>query len=199
MKAALSLKVFENEKLEDAIKAAGGIGYAAVEIRTCPTQLPISTTAGRAREIKKMVQGAGMQLSVVSSFTGDYSRLEESGSQTCSEDQDMSAQNSSGFYLRNTLSCQRAFDDFKVFVDLACELGAPIIRHWPGWQSSSSATPDQWQKSIKWMRKAAEHADTVDKLVGIELHHGTLVDGVESSLRYIRDVDMPGAVLIHDA
>ena len=87
MIAALSLKVFENEKLEDAIKAAGGIGYAAVEIRTCPTQLPISTSAGHAREIKKMVQGAGMQLSVVSSFTGDYSRLEESGSQACSEDQ----------------------------------------------------------------------------------------------------------------
>jgi sugar phosphate isomerase/epimerase len=85
--------------------------------------------------------------------------------------------------------CERAFETFKQYVELACFLNAEMIRIWPAWQESSSAPESVWEKATIWMKKSAQHAGLFYKRLVMEMHHGTLCDSASSSLRLLQMID----------
>jgi sugar phosphate isomerase/epimerase len=82
--------------------------------------------------------------------------------------------------------CERAFETFKQYVELASLLNSEMIRVWPAWQESSSAPESVWEKTAVWMEKSAQHAGLFHKKLVMEMHHGTLCDSAPSSLRLLK-------------
>lgn len=174
IKIATSGKAFEKLKFEEMVKILSEVGYRGLEIRTCDTQLPITATKKRAKELYNILAEHNIAVTCISSFTGNYSE-------------------------KNEADCAKQLDEFKAFVDLAGEIECDMVRHWAGWCSSESATAEKWERSVRWMQKAAEIADKANVKVGLEIHHRSLLDNVESILKYLGDVDRKNVVLIHDA
>jgi len=174
IKLAMSGKAFEEYPFEEMVNVLSNVGYAGVEIRTCGTQLPITITDEEALGRAEMLAKHGLTTTCISTFTGNYSELDES-------------------------KCKEEFHKFVRFVELSQILNAKQIRHWAGWRASREATEEQWTRSVKWMRVAADHAAAHDREVALELHHRSLLDQVDSILRYLHDVDRPNVVLLYDA
>jgi sugar phosphate isomerase/epimerase len=156
------------------VTVLSSVGYVGVEIRTCETQLPITITDKEAMGRAEMLAKHGLTTTCISTFTGDYSELSES-------------------------ECEAELKKFVRFVELSQILNAKQIRHWAGWRASREATEEQWTRSVKWMQAAADHAAAHDREVALELHHRSLLDSVDSILRYVHDVDRPNVVLLYDA
>jgi len=170
----MSGKAFEEYSFEEMVNVLSDVGYTGIEIRTCETQLPITITDEEALGRAEMLAQHSLTTTCISTFTGNYSELDES-------------------------ECKEEFRKFARFVELSKILNAKQIRHWAGWRASREATQEQWAKSAKWMRAAADHAAKHDREVALELHHRSLLDNVDSILRYVHDVDRPNVVLLYDA
>jgi sugar phosphate isomerase/epimerase len=170
----MSGKAFEEHSFEEMVNVLSSVGYAGVEIRTCETQLPITTTDGEAFRKAEILAQHGLTTTCISTFTGNYSELDES-------------------------ECEEEFRKFVRFVELSKILNAKQIRHWAGWRASREATEEQWTRSVKWMQVAADHAAKHDREVALELHHRSLLDHADSILRYLNDLDRPNVVLLYDA
>lgn len=175
MKISMSGIMFDAKPLEEAVNAAAKIGYQGIELRARHDKhLPPTASKERVKEIKRLVDGAGLAVTGIASFTGGYGIL---------SDED----------------CGKQLADFQRYVDMARELECDQVRHWPAWKASREATAAEWDRAVSWLRKAAEYAGTRGVKVAIEMHHGTFADTNARALRILRDVGMPNVAFIHDA
>lgn len=167
MKIALSTRIFGGDCSYDAcIDMAARIGYDCVEIRTDDCQLPVTADAKRVAAVKQKAKDAGVEISSISSFTGFYAG-------------------------RSDEICEKELADFTRLAQMAAELGAENIRHWPGnWGiTSAMATEEDWKRAAEWMHKAIVAAEPYGVYPSIEIHFNTICDTVDSALKLIEMVD----------
>jgi sugar phosphate isomerase/epimerase len=174
IKLAMSGKAFEACPFEDMVDVISRIGYEGLEIRTCETQLPVSISNEEAARKAAILAEHNLTTTCLSTFTGDYSELTEP-------------------------ECEAQFEEFVRFVELSEILDCRQIRHWAGWRASKEATAEQWARSLRWMGVAADYAAEHDRDVALELHHRSLLDNVDSILRYVEGLNRPNVVLLYDA
>jgi sugar phosphate isomerase/epimerase len=170
----ISLKAFELEPLERAVEHVARIGYKHVELRSHESQLPPRISTQRVGEIARLMRDNGLTVSCLATFSGDYSRKDEAG-------------------------CEETFAEFQRYTEHAHALGCPLVRHWSGWEPSRSVSAEAYERSVRWMRRAAEHAGIHGVKAALEIHHGTLVDELDAIERYLRDVNHPAVGVMHDA
>jgi 3-dehydroshikimate dehydratase len=175
MKISMSGIMFDAKPLEEAIEAAGKIGYQGIELRARKDKhLPPTASKERVKEIRRLVERAGLVVTGIASFTGGYGILADE-------------------------ECGRELADFQRYVDMAQELGCDQVRHWPAWKASRDATAAEWERAVAWLRKAAQYAQPRGIKVAVEMHHGTFADTNARVLRILKDVGMPNVAFIHDA
>lgn len=95
---------------------------------------------------------------------------------------------------------------------IAADLGASLIRVWPGSQEFQERTSKHWRRTVSDLRTLSEKAAELDIAVTVEKHEGTLSNTTEGTQRLIEAVDsehwglnwqplfsMPGDDLIAEA
>ncbi len=167
----LSGQMFDGGTIRDHLSAARDFGYSCVEVRS--THVKPDTPREELEEIRKMLDGEGLYASALSCFVGNYGLFPES-------------------------ECPRALETYKAYADLAAFLGAGMVRMWPAWQESSTAPPEVWDRAARWIGKSAEYARELNQKIVIEMHHGTLCDTAESSMRLLAMVGQDNVGLTLD-
>lgn len=157
-KIGLSGQMFDAESIWDHLTAAAACGYETVELRSTHVKpgLPQETI----EKIKAFLQKKGISVNALSCFTGNYGLLTDE-------------------------EAEKAFETFKEYVALAVTLEAPMIRVWAAWQASAEADETVWERAAYWMKKSGEYAAEYGKKLVMEMHHGTLCDTADSSLRLL--------------
>jgi 3-dehydroshikimate dehydratase len=78
---------------------------------------------------------------------------------------------------------------FRAVLDSAVELGAPIVRVWPGKRGSADVDEHGRWQVIEDLRRIASQAAQVGVRVGLEFHSGTLTDTNKSAAQLLVEVD----------
>ena len=84
-------------------------------------------------------------------------------------------------------------------VERAQRLGALGIRVFAGRCGSATATPEQWQRSVRSLQTLADKAGQAPIIWVVEPHAETLADSEEMLLRYLREVNRPSVKAIYQA
>lgn len=154
----LSGQMFDDRPVEEHIAAAARSGYRCLELRS--THVKPETPVAERERVRAAIREAGLYTSCLSCFTGNYGLLSDA-------------------------ECDRAFEAFQRYVDLAVFMDAEMIRVWPAWQESASAPQAVWDRAASWMKRSALYARTHGRRLTMEMHHGTLCDSAASSLRLL--------------
>lgn len=173
MKVALFTGVYRDEPFERTAAEAARIGYDGLEIRAL-SHLPPDSGLKTAKELRRIADAYGLEIPVL------YSNI-------------------NGAYVRSTDEEAAAkIELLRRYAERAAVLGAGMICHVPGGPVPQEATDGDYAKAARWLRKAAEAvAETAGIKLVLEIHHGGLLETVESTLRLIREAghDAIGAVL----
>ena len=170
----MSERMFDKGTIEESIKSAARIGYDGIELRPLPNHLPADTSPTRLNEIKAMVRDNGLEVPCIACMPKSY--LDKSDAE-----------------------CEALIDEMKVFIGFAQVLECKVLRHWIGAKPSRKATEGDWETATTWMRKCAEAAAGEGITLALELHHGTLIDTVDSSVAFLKRVAKDNVTIIHDA
>ena len=157
-KIGLSGQMFDDVSIWEHLYAAAENGYETVELRSTHINPDVSDAV--ISEVKKFLQDNNITVNALSCFTGNYGLLDENGA-------------------------ENAFEVFKKYVELADKFEAKMIRVWSAWQESKEADENVWNKAALWMRKSAKYASEHNKKIVMEMHHGTLCDTADSSLKLL--------------
>lgn len=135
--------------LEDTLKSVAACGYDAVEIGCCaPHAWPQHLSASRRRDIRKLVEGEGLDIcSLLPAIGGGF------GCNPCSS-------------LR--AERQGAVEHYREIVDLAADLGAGMVLYIGGWRSEGLSLADGWSHSLDCLRSVAGHAADRGIVIAIE-------------------------------
>ena len=172
MKTCLFSTILKDLPIEEAISKSAEIGYEGIEIRTM-SHLPEDTSINRVRELSRMIEEAGLKVANVYINLGGYSRLTDS-------------------------ECSERFDTVLRYLDMAAELGSPLIKDNPGGPSPGKASEEQLKKSCLWIGKAADAAASRGVGIALEIHYGNLLENGESSVKYLDLVDRENVGIIYD-
>ena len=174
MKINMSGIMFDAKPFSECIESAARIGYDGIELRGKPQHLGCDMAPGDFAAVKKQIKDAGLAVTGIASFTGDYAKLDAE-------------------------ACQKQLEDFTKYVRMATELDCGTVRHWAGWKPSGEATDEEWERAVEWVSKAADAAAPYGVKVALELHHGTLVDTYARALAIYREMGRDNVGFIHDA
>ncbi|MFA7204865.1 MAG: TIM barrel protein [Saccharofermentanales bacterium] len=167
----LSGQMFDSCSVWEHLQAADELGYASVELRNA--HVTPATPVKEQEKIKEYLTQHHLKVNGLSCFIGNFGLL--------SDDQ-----------------CETAFDVVKQYIELADFLDADMIRVWPAWQESGKAGAEVWSKTAVWMKRTGEYAQKHHRRIVMEMHHGTLCDTVESSLKLLSMIDCPNVGLTFD-
>jgi len=152
--------LFSDRSLEGAVEAVARAGYQAVEIMGREPHLSPTASPQRVREIAAYVKSAGLKVSCLATYTGNYSQA---------------SMDECGVQLRMLQN----------FVEFAGILECDLVRHSPGGPSDYQATPAHWQRAAEWMAKACDLAEAAGVRLAMEIHAGSLVETADSSRRLL--------------
>lgn len=171
-KTALSGQMFDALPVWDHLAAAAENGYDAVQLRS--THVAPQTPAPALEAIQAFVKEKGLAINGLSCFVGNYGLLE------------------------GAAESEKAFQQFRLFVDLAVKLAAPLVRVWPGWQESATAPREVWARAAAGMRKSADYAADKGVKLAMEMHHGTLCDTADAAQRLLEEIGRENTGVILD-
>ncbi len=99
-----------------------------------------------------------------------------------------------GSYLRAPAD---GVDAFHRVLETAQELGAPMIRIWPGWQGRASADYSDTDRraAVDAINAMGAVAAAHDVAIGLEFHPGTLTDSTSSAVQLVQAIDSPAVFL----
>ncbi len=157
----LSGQMFDDLTIWDHLDAAIRVGYRSVELRS--THVKPGVAEAELKKIRSTLQDNGLAVNCLSCFVGNYGLLPDQ-------------------------ECEKAFELFKQYVDLACFFDSEMIRIWPAWQESAVAPGPVWDKAAAWIKRSAEYAEPYRKKLVMEMHHGTLCDTAASSVKLLERI-----------
>lgn len=88
-------------------------------------------------------------------------------------------------------------DAFHRVLETAQELGAPMIRIWPGWRDRASADYSDADRraTVEAINAMGAAAQAHDVVIGLEFHPGTLTDSTASAVQLMQAIDSPAVFL----
>ncbi|MEA4911588.1 MAG: TIM barrel protein [Oscillospiraceae bacterium] len=168
---SLSGQMFDALPVWDHLEAAAAFGYKAVELRS--THAKPDSDRTYLAQIKAYCAAHDLKILSLSCFTGNYGLFDDAG-------------------------CEKAFDTFKAYVELAASMGAEYIRLWPAWQASETAPETVRARAAAWTKRSCEYAEKFNKKVVLEMHHGTLCDTLDSCKDMMRRIGCANCGFILD-
>lgn len=167
---SLATQSLWDRPLEEAIEAAGRVGYDGVEIVCHPPYLPLE-------ELERLSD----------SIPGKLKALElEAASLTVITD----------FVTPETISNNTRF--LNAIVDLAALYNTRLVKMSPGAPVAAKGTPEQWESAIRHIGECADYARDRGVAVAIETHLGQLSNTTEGTLRLVRGIDRPNVGVVLD-
>lgn len=136
---ALFGRLFPAAGPEELVEIAARLGYGGVDIRcdaplpSGAAGLPAETPPARLRDLKRRLDGQGLVVSCLYTWTGAYLRRKDDAER------------------------QRQLDDLARRIDLAQALDCSLLQHGPG-GDSRRASDDDFQTAAHWLRRAGELA-----------------------------------------
>ncbi|MFC4597349.1 sugar phosphate isomerase/epimerase family protein [Cohnella hongkongensis] len=173
MKIVLGGNMYDDATMEQFIQDAGDIGYEGVELRGVGEWREAKYALSKAHEVKKLLQENRVAATNLSLFVGNF---------CCNSEQENEAE-----YAK--------WLDYLAFAEV---IGCGMMRLNPGFQHSDEADRSDFNRSVKWFQKCAEAADELQIKTVVEMHHGTLCDSAESSIRFMEAVARSNVGLILD-
>lgn len=170
-KIALSGQMFDDLSVWEHLSAALDYGYDAVELRS--THISPATNRDTKEAVKHYLRDHQLPISCLSCFVGNFGLLSDE-------------------------ECQEALKTFRKWLGIAEEFQSPMIRLWPAWVESALAADEIYEKAAGWIRKCADLAQEKGVSIAMEMHHGTLLDTAESSLRLLEAIGKKNVGLILD-
>ena len=175
MKTSLYTLLFGDLPLEDAIQVAAEAGYEGIEIMGREPHLPPSTPHPQAMDLRELIDDVGLKVSCLAGYSGGYSKLETDA------------------------ECQQQLDDLRRMMDLAELFGCSLIRHRPGGPAMPKATPEQLDRAVAWVAKAADEANQRGIRLALELHFNHLIESAVEAACLLGRIERSNVGLIHDA
>jgi 3-dehydroshikimate dehydratase len=93
---------------------------------------------------------------------------------------------------------QQDFKSMNHLLDVARQLGCPLIRTFLGHMSSRRASPEQWGTVVRVMKEVMRMADQYEVNIAVEVHYDTFVDNTESAQMLLQAVNHPRLKLVFD-
>jgi len=168
MKLIVFSKIMRDLPLIEAIRVSAEIGYEGIELHDC--HFPPDVDAAKVDELSNDL---GIELVNLATFVGGFSELSSS-------------------------DCDREFTKFMKYLNIARRLCIPYIRLNPGRPEPEKATVEQWQRASSWISKAADRAHAYNISIVLEMHEGSLIVTVESTLKFLNMVDRDNVVVNYD-
>jgi L-ribulose-5-phosphate 3-epimerase len=173
MRLCLFSTVFRETTLDVCAKAIAEIGYGAIEIRTV-SHLPPDSTAADRSAVSALLKETGLALAGLYTPYGRYASLPGNEKR------------------------QEQLDLVKRYVEWAAELGAGHVNQFPGGPAPVDATEADYAVAAEWVGRAADVAAEAGIPLVMEMHHGGLIETIESSLKLLRMIDRPNVGLTYD-
>ena len=170
-KITLSGQMFDSLSVWEHLSAAADYRYDGIELRS--THINPSSSQEKKDAVKAYLRRRGLPVSCLSCFVGDFGLLDDQ-------------------------ECAETLETFKKWLDIAVEFEAPMVRMWPAWVESAAAEQAVYDRAALWMQKCADLAQQRGLRIAMEMHHGTILDTAESSLKLLKLIDRPNVGLIVD-
>ncbi|WP_017725855.1 sugar phosphate isomerase/epimerase family protein [Halalkalibacterium ligniniphilum] len=173
MKKSVCTSGFKDWPLEKIIEWAQPLGIQGLELWMGHIDR-FQEEHGPLDKLKDQIQKHGFEIPIISGYTFF----------------------SSGFSGEHDI--QQEFNSMKKLLDVARQLGSPMVRTFAGHKSSKDASPEQWGQMVSHFKKVMEIADQYEVNIGVEVHYNTFADRTESMKQLILEVDHPRLKTIFD-
>ncbi len=170
-KITLSGQMFDSLSVWEHISAAADYRYDGIELRS--THINPASPPEKKDAVKAYLKNRDIPVTCISCFIGDFGLLSDE-------------------------ECEETLESFNKWLDIAEEFGAPMVRMWPAWVESAAAEQAVFERAALWMRRCADLARARDIRIAMEMHHGTILDTAESSLKLLRLIGRENVGLIVD-
>lgn len=174
MKFAAFSGVFIDYSIQEAMRLTKRLGMDGIEIAGREPHLSAETSLPRVKEMKALADGLGLEIPVIASYAG-------------------------GFSVMSDREAEKTFAEFQRMLHHAGELGAAQIRVSPGGPNAFLAQDYHYAKAAYWLDRCAAEAKAQQAEIVLEIHNGSLVETVESSLRLLGMLEHDNVGMIHDA
>lgn len=168
---ALSGQMFDNQTIWDHLSAAADLGYRGVELRS--THINPKTDEETLKTVQEFLEAHNLEVNCMSCFCGNYGLLDD-------------------------VACETAYGVFEQYLQLAKRFHARMIRVWPAWVESVAADEAVYERAAQYLKRSADAAAAIGCRIAMEMHHGTILDTAESSLKLLQLIDKPNVGLILD-
>lgn len=93
---------------------------------------------------------------------------------------------------------KQEFSNLRRLLDVARQLGSPMIRTFVGHISSKRASPEQWGQMIRDLKNVMRMADQYEVDIAVEVHYDTFADQPASVLALAHQVNHPRLKIVFD-
>lgn len=171
MKFIIFSKVLKDLPMIEALKISAKIGYEGIELHDC--HFPANIDPKVVDDLSKVAREQEIELSNLATFVGGFSKLKDA-------------------------DCRYEFQKFERYLNFAHLLGIHYIRLNPGGPDPESATENEWQKASLWLCKAADLASPHNISIVLEMHEGSLIATVESTMKLLDMINRDNVVINYD-
>jgi len=171
MEVIIFSKILKDRALEEAVRISAEIGYEGIELHDC--HFPVDIDPERVKELHRMAEEAEIELVNLATFVGGFSTLSDA-------------------------KCMEEFNKFEKYLGFAQTLGCPYIRLGPGRPAPETATEEEWLRGASWLRRAADRARPHDISIVLEMHEGSLIATVDSTLKLLEMINRENVVVNYD-
>jgi protein FrlC len=168
--------------LDEVIRPLAAIGHDGIEIGcAAPHAWPAYLSQTRRNEIRSLLDGEGIAVSSLLPAPG--------GGPGCNP--------------ASPLVEERRFtvSHYKEVIDLAVDLGSPLVLYIGGWQVFGTSRQDAWAYSLECLKDIAAYANERHVLVAVEPTpaDSNLVESVDDALEMMRAAECPNVKVMFDS
>lgn len=174
MRFAAFSGVFIEHSIHEALHFTKRLGMDGIEIAVREPHLSPSTSAPRVREMRRLADDLGIQIPALAGYMG-------------------------GFSTASDRDAERAYDEFRQLLERADQLGASMVRVFPGGPHAFKAQDYHYAKAAYWLSRCAEAALAHNVNIVLEIHNHSLTETVDSGLRLLDLIEHVNIGLTHDA
>lgn len=175
MKISLASKVLQDRTPEEVVDLAATLGYGGIEWFCLPQHLPPDVPSERVAALDSRTRDAGLETVCLSTYAGGFADLDEAG-------------------------CSEQLRLFARYVELAVQLGCPLLRLWPDTMGKTLRAPvsdSQIDRVARYFRRAADCAAAAGVCVAVEMHQTIGVD-VQLLVRLLEAASRSNVGVIYD-
>ncbi len=163
--------------LPQFIEKAAKLGYETIEIAgKRPHGSPIDMNKEDRRSIKRLIEDHGLELACMASYH-DFS--------TFFEHRDMAYMEKELLYMKS-------------IIELAHDLGSPIVRTYTGYYKENVPYRAQWEACVAGIKESARMAAAYGITIGVQ-NHSCIASDPDSLLDLMAEIDEPNAKVVLDA